>query len=55
MYKLNTFLIIFEEIEDIKMMKNAYQNYEQLIDDLIFDDKNIIINNNKAELKYVNI
>lgn len=34
-------------------MKNYYKDYEQMINDLIFDGKYLIIKNERVALKYV--
>lgn len=46
-------IIAFENVENIKLLKVYYKNYEQILNDLEFDGQNIIINNAKAELIYV--
>ena len=46
-------MIIFEKIDDLHLLKSAYKNYENIINDLEFDGQNILIKNDKSDLVYV--
>jgi hypothetical protein len=52
-YSGKLFMIIFEKIEDLHLLKSAYKNYENIINDLEFDGQNILIKNDKSDLVYV--
>lgn len=49
------FLIQFEKVEEIVLLKKAYKSYETIIRDLDFDGQNLLIKNDRKELTYVNI
>lgn len=52
-YSGKLFMIIFEKIDDLHLLKSAYKNYENIINDLEFDGQNILIKNDKSDLVYV--
>ncbi len=52
-YSNKLFIISFENVDSIHLLKKAYKNYENLISDLEFDGHNILIKNEKADLVYV--
>ena len=45
--------VLFEKIDDLHLLKSAYKNYENIINDLEFDGQNILIKNDKSDLVYV--
>jgi hypothetical protein len=52
-YSGKLFMIIFEKIDDLHLLKFAYKNYENIINDLEFDGQNVLIKNEKSDLVYV--
>ena len=53
LYSSKLFIISFDNVDDIHLLKKAYKNYEYLISDLEFDGHNLLIKNEKADLIYV--
>jgi hypothetical protein len=52
-YQDKIFIIVFQSLTEIALLKKVYTNYENIIQDLFFDGRNIIIKNDVAHLIYV--
>jgi hypothetical protein len=52
-YQDKIFIIVFPSSAEIALLKKAYKNYENIIQDLFFDSRNVLIKNETSHLIYV--
>ena len=52
-FRDKVFVLSFQDTSEIKLLQQAYKDYERIIKDLQFNGENVLIDNEKAHLTYV--